>query len=127
MGKVAITNLVELVNSIKTISKDVLLIPQFDITPDEIINYCDINNSNRYNKLQIQKKHKKGFRTVYAPQGKLSIILKALNEILNSLYIADKYVSGFIRKRSIADNAYNHIGQQYVLSIDLRDFFEHCI
>lgn len=125
MGKVAITNLVELVNSIKTISKDVLLIPQFDITPDEIINHCDINNSNRYNKLQIPKKHKKGFRTVYAPQGKLSIILKALNEILNSLYIPDKYVSGFIRKRSIADNAYNHIGQQYVLSIDLRDFFEH--
>ena len=59
MGKVAITNLVELVNSIKTISKDVLLIPQFDITPDEIINYCDINNSNRYNKFQ--KNTKKDF------------------------------------------------------------------
>ncbi len=125
MGNCVIKDLSNLVELINSTTREVLGISQEYISVDDILYYCDINKIDRYKTKLIPKKRRGEFRTVYAPQGKLYIILKALNEILNPIYRPEKYVAGFVRKRSIADAAYYHIGQQYILNIDLKDFFEH--
>ena len=124
MGNCVIASIGELVTSINNTIENVLQIPNVKITLEDIRYYSDINNNDRYKILLIPKKHKREFRTVFSPQGKLSIILKAINEILNTLYIPEKYVSGFVRHRSIVDNAYLHIGQEFLLNVDLKDFFD---
>ena len=124
MGNCVIASIGELVNSINNTIENVLQIPNVKITLEDIRYYSDINNTDRYKILLIPKKHKREFRTVFSPQGKLSIILKAINEILNTLYVPEKYVSGFVRHRSIVDNAYLHIGQEFLLNVDLKDFFD---
>ena len=124
MENCVIASIGDLINSINNTIENVLQIPNVKITLEDIRYYSDINNTDRYKILLIPKKHKREFRTVFSPQGKLSIILKAINEILNTLYIPEKYVSGFVRHRSIVDNAYLHIGQEFLLNVDLKDFFD---
>ena len=124
MGNCVIASIDDLVDSINNTIESVLSMSSIKITQEDIRYYCDISKTDRYKTLLIPKKHKKGFRTVFAPQGKLPIILKAINEILNNLYVPEKYVSGFIRRRSIVDNAYLHIGQEFVLNVDIKDFFD---
>ena len=124
MGNCVIASIGDLIYSINHTIENVLHIPNVKITLEDIRYYTDINNVDRYTPLLIPKKHKKEFRTVFAPQGNLSIILKAINEILNTYYIPEKYVSGFVRRRSIVDNAYLHVGQEFLLNVDLKDFFD---
>lgn len=121
----SINNLNQLVVSLNTIARSVLGLTNREISIEDILLYCNLESNHRYEILTIPKKHKKGFRVVYAPQDGLLVILKALNELLNSSYTPEKYVSGFVRNHSVVDNAYHHVGQQYLLNIDLKDFFEH--
>lgn len=78
--------------------------------------------SKRYTTFVIPKKSG-GDRKIHAPVKGLKVIQKCLNLLLQSLYTPHKAASGFILGKSIVDNAKLHIGSNYVLNIDLKDFF----
>lgn len=77
----------------------------------------------RYRQFKIRKKSG-GFRLITAPRNNsFKLLLRATNEILKALYKPSPYAMGFIEGRSVVSNAHIHIGQNYVLNIDLKDFF----
>jgi hypothetical protein len=77
---------------------------------------------NAYRQFQIPKKSG-GVRTITAPDGELKDIMSTLAFILNELYYPVPETMAFVRGRSIVENASQHIGQNYVLNLDLSDFF----
>jgi len=50
-------------------------------------------------------------------------MLSYVNVILKALYTPSKYTMGFTEGRSVVDNAQKHLGMNYVLNLDLKDFF----
>lgn len=76
----------------------------------------------RYTTFSIPKKSG-GQREISAPVPTLKAILWPMNEILASVYEPRTCVMGFTRNRSVVDNAKAHMGQNYVLNMDLKDFF----
>ena len=76
----------------------------------------------RYRTFSIPKKSG-GKREISAPMPKLQAILWPVKEILDSLYEPAFCVMGFTSCRSVVDNAKVHLGQNYVLNLDLKDFF----
>lgn len=77
----------------------------------------------RYHLFNIQKKSGK-LRQICAPVEGLKIFQSCLREIFNAFYEPTPNVCGFVNGRSIADGAKRHIGKNYVLNIDLKDFFD---
>ncbi len=75
-----------------------------------------------YRQFHIPKKSG-GTRTINAPDGELKDILRTLSFILAELYVPTPEAMAFINGRSIVDNARQHLGQNYVLNMDLSDFF----
>lgn len=76
----------------------------------------------RYHTFSIPKKSG-GVRTISAPMPKLRALLWPVKEILDSIYEPAPCVMGFTNCRSVVDNAKLHLGQNYVLNLDLKDFF----
>ena len=62
------------------------------------------------------------YRHIYAPN---ELLKKKQNEILQKLYKVKPHPSnhGFIPGKSIVTNACHHIGRNYVLSMDIKNFF----
>jgi RNA-directed DNA polymerase len=77
---------------------------------------------NRYKTFTIRKKSGAD-RTIHAPVKGLKSILRALNFVLQCMYEPHHAATGFVMERSIVDNARKHVGQHYVLNLDLKDFF----
>ena len=75
-----------------------------------------------YREFEIPKRSG-GVRKITAPTGKLKDIQKCLSVILAPYYQAPDCVHGFASGRSVATNAQAHIGKNYILNIDLKDFF----
>lgn len=86
--------------------------------------YCNPNHTfHRYKIFKIRKKSG-GFRQITAPRKQtFMMILSTVNEILRSIYTPSDYAMGFTDGRSVVTNASVHIGKNYVLNIDLKDFF----
>lgn len=86
--------------------------------------YADPNKkvARRYKTFYIPKKNGK-LREISAPNRNLKEILYYLNMMLGEVYQASPSAMGFVKGRSIVDNAKLHIGQNYVLNLDLSDFF----
>jgi hypothetical protein len=76
----------------------------------------------RYNEFIIKKKSG-GDRTINAPVKGLKAIQKILSIILQSVFEPHIAAMGFVKDKSIVDNAKLHIGSKYVYNIDLKDFF----
>ncbi len=76
----------------------------------------------RYQTFTIKKKSGTD-RTIHAPVKGLKSILRSLNFVLQCMYEPHKAAIGFVLEKSIVDNAKKHVGQHYVLNIDLKDFF----
>jgi hypothetical protein len=76
----------------------------------------------RYTSFTIKKKSG-AERTIHAPVKGLKAIQKTLSFILQCVYEPHKAATGFVREKSIVDNAKEHIGSKYVYNIDLKDFF----
>lgn len=76
----------------------------------------------RYSEFKIKKKSG-GERTIKAPVNGLKSIQRVLSFILQSVFEPHKSAMGFVREKSIVDNAKHHIGSNYVYNIDLKDFF----
>ena len=82
--------------------------------------------SNLYNVVKIPKKNG-GFRHIYIPSDSLKEKLQSLLPAIKNLY--DKYKKvdcdhAFYQGRNSVTNAQAHIQQRYVLSLDIKNFFE---
>lgn len=90
----------------------------------ELAWYCnpDSRKVKRYRTFSIPKKSG-GKREISAPVSKLEAFLWPVDLILKSLYEPKACVIGFTYGRSIVDNAKAHLGQNYILNLDLKDFF----
>ena len=76
----------------------------------------------RYTEFKIKKKSGSQ-RSIHAPVKGLKALQKTLAFILQCVYEPHKAAMGFVRERSIVDNAKIHVGSNYVYNIDLKDFF----
>ena len=93
-------------------------------TEDVLESYTDPSKkvARRYKTFYIPKKNGK-LREISAPNRNLKEILYYLNMMLAEVYQAGPSAMGFVKGRSIVDNANLHVGQNYVLNLDLSDFF----
>jgi len=93
----------------------------------DVTEYIRFNaNPMEINKIYLRKKSKKGdLRVVYSPNiFGLASTLKILNNKLSDIYQAKECVHGFVRGKSIRTNAKQHLGKKYILSIDIKEFFD---
>jgi retron-type reverse transcriptase len=68
-------------------------------------------------------KRRGGVRTISAPSDKMKALQRRiLYRMLNPLPMHPA-ATGFVRGRSIVDNAWPHVGQGVVINLDLADFF----
>lgn len=93
-------------------------------TEDVLESYANPNKkvARRYKTFYIPKKNGK-LREISAPNRNLKEILYYLNMMLGEVYQAGPSAMGFVKGRSIVDNANLHVGMNYVLNLDLSDFF----
>jgi retron-type reverse transcriptase len=75
-----------------------------------------------YRQFHIPKKSG-GVRTITAPDGELKDVMLTLAFMLSELYVPTPEAMAFISGRSIVENANQHMGQNYVLNLDLSDYF----
>ena len=80
------------------------------------------NRSKTYHSFTIKKKSG-SLRTINAPSKGLKAIQSALNLIFQIMHQPHTAAYGFVIGKSIVDNANQHISQNYVYNIDLKDFF----
>jgi len=76
----------------------------------------------RYHTFTIKKKSGAD-RTINSPVKGLKSILRSLNFVLQCIYNPLEVATGFVMNKSIVDNAKMHVGHNYVLNLDLKDFF----
>ena len=102
------TDLLRLINRIKAIKfVDRGIQKKYrPISMKELDYYSNPNNVyRRYRKFSIPKKSGE-LREINAPRNaNYKAILRALNEILNSVYTPSEYTMGFVRGKSVVTNA----------------------
>lgn len=95
---------------------------RYPFTLKQINFYCNPNHA-RYRRFDIKKKNG-GTRQISAPKFRVyKYILRSLNIILQSIYTPSECAMGFAPGRSVASNADKHKGMNYILNLDLKDFF----
>jgi hypothetical protein len=113
-------DLLQLMNEVKT------YIYGDQAVPFEMKQLTWYSNSNlggkRYLEFKIKKKSGSE-RIIHAPNRGLKAIQKTLSLILQCVYEPHKATMGFVKEKSIVENARLHIGSNYVYNIDLKDFF----
>ena len=81
-----------------------------------------INKEQVYRSFVIPRRNGRE-RQIDAPTRTLKYIQRLIHESLSCVYSPHPDVHGFLSNRSIVTNAKSHLAQQYVLNIDLADFF----
>ncbi len=76
----------------------------------------------RYSEFKIQKKSGAA-RSIHAPVKGLKSLQKTLSFVLQCVFEPHHAAMGFVREKSIVDNARLHEASKYVYNIDLKDFF----
>lgn len=76
----------------------------------------------RYAEFKIRKKSGSE-RSIHAPVKGLKSLQKTLSFVLQCVYEPHHAAMGFVKDKSIVDNAKLHVGSKYVYNIDLKDFF----
>lgn len=76
----------------------------------------------RYSDFKIRKKSG-STRNIHSPVEGLKSLQSALNLILQCVFEPHSAAMGFVKDKSIVDNAKIHTGYLYVYNIDLKDFF----
>ena len=79
-------------------------------------------SSEKYQRFEISKKGG-GIRDIAAPHPVLKLIQHRISKKIESLYNPKSYVHGYIPGRSIISNAEKHVGQRWLLRLDIKDFF----
>ena len=82
-----------------------------------------VSQPNRfYSSFTIPKKSG-GERRIDAPHKPLKMVQRALSFVFDSMFSPAESAYGFIHGRGIVQNAQVHLGQDYVLNVDLKGFF----
>jgi RNA-directed DNA polymerase len=76
----------------------------------------------RYETFSVPKKSG-GLRTIHAPSLAIKHIQRRLNEVLRNTFTPKPVVFGFTLEKNIVDNASKHKKKNWVLNIDLENFF----
>jgi RNA-directed DNA polymerase len=76
----------------------------------------------RYSSFTVKKKSGKE-RSIHAPVKGLKAIQKVLAFILQCVFEPHNAAMGFVKDKSIVDNARLHVTNKFVYNIDLKDFF----
>lgn len=111
--------LLELLNTLKIEDVGPTVHP---FTISQLSYFCNPKNPKRFKVFTIPKKSG-GKREISAPVEVLRSMLHYLNVALTSLYNPKQCVMGFTGGKSVVDNARVHVRQNYVLNIDLCNFF----
>jgi len=96
------------------------------ISRNSVIELLSKPDKLNYNSFAIPKK-RIGHRLIQSPVLKLKLLQKKMNAFLQSLYyeINDGLnCHGFIANKSIKTNALPHINKNFVLNLDLKNFFQ---
>lgn len=77
-------------------------------------------------RFYIPKKRKQfGFRVVHKPLcNHLEHIIYSLSNYLNNLFVVHSSAHGFVKGRNIKSNATLHLHKKYILSVDIKDYFD---
>ena len=75
-----------------------------------------------------RKKKKGGFRTINAPDKQLKTVQRDLADYLSNIIYKDtlnkaNYITGFVEGKSIIDNAKPHVESEWIINLDIADFF----
>ena len=76
----------------------------------------------RYKEFKIMKRSG-AFRSIHAPVKGLKALQKTLSFVIQCVFEPHHAAMGFVRNKSIVDNARIHEAANYVYNIDLKDFF----
>jgi len=87
------------------------------------LTYYSRQNAKSYKEFKVKKKSG-GDRTIHAPVKGLKAIQKTLAFVLQCVFIPHEAATGFVKNKSIVDNAKVHVGNYYVFNVDLKDFFQ---
>lgn len=79
-------------------------------------------DATKYRVFSVPKKSG-GEREIVAPTKRLKYLQNKVKAELESYYSPRKCVHGFVYGRSVISNAQSHVRKEYVLNIDLEDFF----
>jgi len=80
------------------------------------------SRSTRYTTFDIPKRSG-GTRKISTPITALKIIQRKLNQVLQQVYKPRPSVHSFISNHDIVSNATKHLGREWVLNLDLKNFF----
>lgn len=86
-------------------------------------NTDSVPTEKRYHTFKIPKKKKGEFRSISSPVQQLKNIQYFIKTILDALYKPQECVMGFVKGKSVVDNAKKHINKCYVQNLDIKDFF----
>jgi len=90
--------------------------------PHALLSQYLTDNSRYYCYIKIQKKTG-GYRPIDSPNRQLKALQRwILRNILEKLQ-ASPYATGFISGISLKQNVQPHVGNQYILKLDIKDFF----
>lgn len=83
-----------------------------------------INSRNHQYSYYLIKKKKEGYRRIIAPHSRIKLLQKWIHvNILNKVEL-NSFATGFIKEKSILDNAKIHENKNVILNLDLSNFFE---
>ena len=86
----------------------------------------------KFNELDLsyrlyKRKKKRGFRIITAPNPELKRLqgefLSYLNKEYKNVFDSNKHITGFVPGSSIQDNAKPHLSSEWILNLDIKDFF----
>lgn len=86
---------------------------------------CSNNSKNQYKVHTIKKRNGKD-RRVYMASPELRYFQDRIKEMVLDRLTPPQYAYAYIKGRSIKDNAEVHLGNDYMLKLDIKDFFESC-
>lgn len=99
-----------------------LLYDLLGVTAQEFY-YLTKNSDNFYHTFKIPKR-RGGYRIISSPMDKLLEVQRIIyKKILKPNFHPSDHCVGFVHKKNIIDNVMPHLGNDYVLKIDLKDFF----
>ena len=95
----------------------------WEIAPSQLSYYAfHLDKQNAYTTFRIRRRNGRQ-RVIEAPTPTLKYLQRLIHESLSGVYGPHRAVHGFVPGRSVVTNARNHLGRQYVLKVDLVDFF----
>ncbi|MFH1328838.1 MAG: reverse transcriptase domain-containing protein, partial [Candidatus Bathyarchaeota archaeon] len=110
-------------NSFKQLNNLHDLAAFWNVAPHQLSYYAfHVDKKRAYYTFNIPRRNG-GQRTIEAPGRTLKYIQRLIHESLTCVYGPHPAVHGFRKGRSIVSNAKKHTGKQYVLNVDLADFF----